>query len=134
MPRSFKERDVLGGGRVSLNPYGIRYRVLTIFLIKINKMTNQKYNGFASEEQYEAAFNAVKDAIVEFDSLDCFAVYGDPDNRTIDVQAGSGLNLTIDYDGSIQNIECDYPFNMFEVEMIQGLYECSNEILSVFDN
>ena len=85
-------------------------------------MTNQKYNGFASEEQYEAAFNAVKDAIVEFDSFDCFAVYGDPDNRTIDVQAGSGLNLTIDYDGSIQNIECDYPFNMFEVEMIQGLY------------
>ena len=96
-------------------------------------MKNKEFNGFASEAQYEAAFNAVKNAIVEFDSLDYFAVYGNPDNRTIDVQAGSGLNFTIDYDGSIQNIECDYPFNMFEVEMIQDIYENAESILAVYE-
>ena len=104
------------------------------FLLKnLKNMKNKEFNGFASEAQYEAAFNAVKNAIVEFDSLDYFAVYGNPDNRTIDVQAGSGLNFTIDYDGSIQNIECDYPFNMFEVEMIQDIYENAESILAVYE-
>ena len=102
-------------------------------------MKNKEFNGFASEAQYEAVFNAVKSAIVEFDSLDYFAVYGDVDGRyhhhrgSIDVQLGTGLNLTIEYDGSIQNIECDYPFNMFEVDMIQGLYEEADNILAVYN-
>ena len=83
-------------------------------------MKNKNFNGFASEAQYEAVFNAVKSAIVNFDVLDYFAVYGD--SGIISVVLGSGLSLNI-YDGTINDINCDYEFNMFEVEMIQDLYE-----------
>lgn len=86
-------------------------------------MKNKNFNGFASEEQYEAVFNAVKSAIVNFDCLDYFAVYYDDRSDEISVQLGTGLSLVIENDYSIQEIECDYPFKMFEVEMIQDLYE-----------
>lgn len=85
-------------------------------------MKNKEFNGFASEAQYEAVFNAVKNAITNFDVLDYFAVYGYDDRAEIEVQLGEGLSLSI-YDGTVNDIECDYPFNMFEVEMIQDLYE-----------
>lgn len=94
-------------------------------------MKNREYNGFASEAQYEAVFNAVKSAIVNFDDLDYFAVYYDDRYGEISVQLGEGLSLSIYSDGSIQDIECDYNFNMFEVEMIQDIYESTEEILAV---
>lgn len=94
-------------------------------------MKNKNFNGFASEEQYEAVFNAVKSAIVNFDCLDYFAVYYDDRYDEISVQLGEGLSLSIYSDGSIQDIECDYPFNMFEVEMIQEIYEDTESILAV---
>lgn len=96
-------------------------------------MKNKEFNGFATEEQYVAVFNAVKSAIVNFDDLDYFAVYGYPDTTDIDVQIGTGLSLCICEDGSIQDIECDYPFNMFEVEMIQDIYENAESILAVYE-
>lgn len=53
-------------------------------------------NGFASEAQYEAVFNAVKKAVVEYDSLDYFAVYYW--DEQISVQLGTGLSLAIMHD------------------------------------
>lgn len=94
-------------------------------------MKNKNFNGFASEEQYEAVFNAVKSAIVNFDCLDYFAVYGYDDRAEIEVQLGEGLSLSI-YDGSVYDIDCDYEFNMFEVEMIQDLYEDAEYIERVY--
>lgn len=102
-----------------------------VISFNLNIMENKEYNGFASEAQYEAVFNAVKKAIVEFDSLDYFAVYY-WDER-ISVQLGTGLSLVIQYDHTIQEIECDYPFNMFEVEMIEGIYECTDDIWTAFE-
>lgn len=97
-------------------------------------MEQKKYNGFASEAQYEAVKKAVNDAVVYSSDLDAeidvkLNDYGD-DIYSIDVDF-DGLRLTICDDGSINDIECDYAFNMFEVEMIQDIYENVEGILAV---
>lgn len=97
-------------------------------------MENKKFNGFVSEEQYEAVKKAVNDAVVYSSDLDneievsldsCEFSY------SIDVDFQDGLKLSIMDDASIQDIECDYAFNMFEVEMIQDIYENVEGILAV---
>ena len=94
-------------------------------------MKNKEFNGFASEAQYEAVKKAIEDAVVYSSDIDYFEVYYDDRTDEISVQLGEGLCLSIIYDGSIEDIECDYPFNMFEVEMIQDIYENVEGILAV---
>lgn len=99
-------------------------------------MENTKFNGFASEAQYEAVKKAVYDAVVYSSDLD-EEIDVSLDSRkfyySIDVDFNDGLKLSIMNDGSIQDIECDRPFNMFEVEMIQDIAESIEEILDVYE-
>jgi hypothetical protein len=91
-------------------------------------MEKRNYNGFASEAQYEAVKNAVKNAIVNYDVLATFMVTFE--DKRINVYA-DGLSFDIDTtEETINNIECEYPMGMFEVDMVQEVYERMDDIMT----
>ena len=92
-------------------------------------MENTKFNGFASEEQYLAVKKAVNDAVVYSSDLDNEIEVSFDGSIDVDFD---GLKLSI-FDGTVQDIECDYAFNMFEVEMIQDIYENVEGIMAVYE-
>lgn len=88
----------------------------------------QKNNGFVSNEQYNDVYKAVAQAaIVDFTEVEDLDVKYDGFDYIIVTM--DGLEFDIDFsDETIKNITCDYPMSMFEITLINNVYNNINKI------
>ena len=87
-------------------------------------MKNTKYNGFASEAQYEAVFDAIK-KLVYYDDYETFMVSRDDNEIKIfldDIEITLGI-----YEDSMR-VYCDREMGINEIEDISDIYLKHNKI------
>lgn len=95
-------------------------------------MTNKDYNGFASKEQYLAVKKEIENAITNLDDLGTFMVTYDEDSDYINVIA-DGLTFDIDItELTIKHIGCGYCMDMYEVNMVQDVFNVLGRVNSAF--